>query len=55
MTPTLDITNLIQRAEEMVYDGRIENAHSGEITIQEFTSDSGDKYKLKLVMERVIK
>jgi hypothetical protein len=53
MKTKIDISNLLQLAEELVYDGKIEFAESCEIPVQILESDNGDKYQLKLVMNLI--
>jgi hypothetical protein len=50
MKTKLDIGNLLQLAEELVYDGRIEFAEEAVIPVQMLETEEGEKYQLKLVM-----
>jgi hypothetical protein len=50
MERKLDIKNLIEKAEELVYDDRIMFAEQGEVPIQIIELENGDKYQLKIIM-----
>lgn len=50
MKTALDIGNLIVKAEELVYDGKIEFAEEAVIPVQVLETEEGEKYQLKLVM-----
>jgi len=51
MKSTLNITTLIEKAEELCYDGRIEMAAEGETSVQIMETDDGKKYQLSVKMK----
>jgi len=50
MKTRLDIKKLIESAEQLIYDDKIEMAERGEIPIQIMEAEDGTKYQLKIVM-----
>lgn len=53
MKTKLDINNLIEKAEELVYDGRVEFAEEAVIPVQILETEEGERYQLKLVMSLI--
>ena len=53
MKTKLDISNLIVKAEELIYDGRIEFAEEAVIPVQILETENGEKYQLKLIMNLI--
>ena len=51
MESTLDISNLIEKTEEFVYDPRMEMADEGEAQIQIIEKENGKKYQLSVKMK----
>jgi len=50
MKTSLDIGNLIVKAEQLTYDDRIGFAEQAEIPVQVLEAENGERYQLKLVM-----
>jgi hypothetical protein len=46
----LDVSNLINKAQDLLHDGMMSFARKGTVKIQEFTADNGDKYLMELTM-----
>lgn len=46
---TIDISNLIQKAEELAYDGRLEMAEEANMPIQILELEGGSKYQICLI------
>ncbi len=55
MKTKLNMAELLEKAEEMIYDGRIEMAESGKVPVQILEADNGNEYQLSLVMELIKK
>lgn len=53
MKSTLDIKNLIEKAETICYDGRIEMAAEGETPVQIMETENGRKYQLSIKMKMI--
>jgi hypothetical protein len=53
MKTNLDIGNLIEKAEQLIYDDRIGFAEQAEIPVQVLETENGEKYQLKLVLRLI--
>lgn len=45
---TIDVSLLIQKAEQLAYDGKLRIASSADIPVQILHDDSGRKYKISI-------
>lgn len=53
MITQLDISKLIEKSEELVYDGMIDMASFGEKPVQVLESETGNKYIFKISMKLI--